>query len=501
MPITDRFVEIVAAPAVAPGWVGTYLCSTDAAMQHFVDATDALIRAPHINSTVLMRGDVMVQHEYLPEEHEVEVGPDALNPDMMYLRPEDVRIRQLPFMGLALRTAIVRRLVPRNPFKDRILNQTCLVYTLDTAHAVVYIPHVDSVDEIPFYLPTVQAVAILYTANVVSVHYKPFDLAGFDASLEPTSRLMRIAWRLLTTAVKHSQGRATGYTKRVTHDVVVPKVAFQERYLKLKRKYAASLVENWAETTDPKKHVFEDLGIAAFLIELWARRYQDQPFEFRDLGCGNGLLTFLLVSEGYVGQGIDARARKLWPTYPPEVQACLHEQVLIPRVLLQQSRVYLVPAGSPGEYTSMSSADLLHLAMVCTASFPPNTFIIGNHADELTCWLPLLGHPFVAIPCCSHSLSGGRVRYRPTKGATFQGGSASSTYAALVGRVEELSKEVGWVPEREMLRIPSTRNAAVVGWTRVPATMSVEEVLARENHAEGWVENTMGLMKRGPRGH
>lgn len=34
---------------------------------------------------------------------------------------------------------------------------------------------------------------------------------------------------------------------------------------------------------------------------------------FVDLGCGNGLLTFLLVSEGYEGYGIDIADRKIWP--------------------------------------------------------------------------------------------------------------------------------------------------------------------------------------------
>lgn len=34
---------------------------------------------------------------------------------------------------------------------------------------------------------------------------------------------------------------------------------------------------------------------------------------FVDLGCGNGLLTYLLVSEGYEGYGIDIADRKIWP--------------------------------------------------------------------------------------------------------------------------------------------------------------------------------------------
>ena len=47
----------------------------------------------------------------------------------------------------------------------------------------------------------------------------------------------------------------------------------------MKKKYSGDLVANWVESTDPKKHVFEDLAVAAFLIELWNARYKDKPFE------------------------------------------------------------------------------------------------------------------------------------------------------------------------------------------------------------------------------
>lgn len=97
----------------------------------------------------------------------------------------------------------------------------------------------------------------------------------------------------------------------MNHDLVVPKIAFQNRYITLKKKYSSNLVNLWCESTDPKKHVFEDLAIAAFLIELWTVKYKSrEDFEFRDLGCGNGLLVYILNMEGYSGKGIDARSRK-----------------------------------------------------------------------------------------------------------------------------------------------------------------------------------------------
>ena len=46
----------------------------------------------------------------------------------------------------------------------------------------------------------------------------------------------------------------------------------------------------------------------------------DYRQSFYDIGCGNGLLVYLLSSEGYPGKGIDIRARKIWTFYPPEVK-------------------------------------------------------------------------------------------------------------------------------------------------------------------------------------
>ena len=38
---------------------------------------------------------------------------------------------------------------------------------------------------------------------------------------------------------------------------------------------------------------------------------------FVDLGCGNGFLTYLLVSEGHPGWGVDVFSRDIWPLCAP----------------------------------------------------------------------------------------------------------------------------------------------------------------------------------------
>ncbi|CAH1763507.1 9012_t:CDS:2 [Entrophospora sp. SA101] len=109
-----------------------------------------------------------------------------------------------------------------------------------------------------------------------------------------------------------------GYEKRVIHDILVSKES------------------NWIEKTDPVKFIFEDIAIASKLQT------------FVDLGCGNGLLTYILTSEGYDGIGIDLRKRKIWDLFISK-GAKLHVQTLQPNII----------------------------------TFPNHDWIIGNHADEL----------------------------------------------------------------------------------------------------------------------
>jgi tRNASer (uridine44-2'-O)-methyltransferase len=103
------------------------------------------------------------------------------------------------------------------------------------------------------------------------------------------------------------------------------------------------------------------------------------------------------------------------------------------------------------------------------------------------------------IPCCSHNLAGARFRAPPPKDA----GASSSAYASLVDWVTKLAGNCGWEVEKEMLRIPSTRNTALIGRRRTApfSEVDVSRILADHGGATGWEENAMKLVKSCPRGH
>ncbi|GME48391.1 AdoMet-dependent methyltransferase predicted [Neofusicoccum parvum] len=435
-----------------------------------------LIRHPEISSTYLFRAEIFYDSFNDPEQKFVKHIKAEYQP-----RPCHVP-------GYELQQTIVRRMIPRNPQRDNPLVQTCHILksreeeSSAERNLVIYIPHVQSAEDVPFYHPTVAALAFLHTWPAKTADAdKPQSLAGFGTfsihyHLFPShpldNRLTRTALSLLTLINKHSLGQKAGYTKRVHHDQIIPQARFQDTYTRLKTKYAKSLIDNWVEQTPPGKHVFEDLGIAAFLLELWQDMYAaptaptpsptaaKPPFPgFVDIGCGNGLLVHILRHEGYAGWGFDARRRKTWSTFPATTQTHLKELVLVP-----------APFGQ-GPLDAARAGPAFHAGV-----FPAGTFVVSNHADELTPWTPLLAalsrSPWLAIPCCSHNLAGARFRARVQVGGGGAGdlaaagrakGQQPSAYATLCDWVARLGVDVGFVVEREMLRIPSTRNAGILG--------------------------------------
>lgn len=378
-----------------------------------------------------------------------------------------------PFQGFELRRTVVRRFIPRNRNLDCELDQTCHFYDSNTtvrspgsgdhqqesnhhhdhhdhqinreSHLVVYTPHVSTQDGLPWYHPAVRAIAFLYESDAphghdtqdkgygtLSLHFLPFSSNQIPDEIEIPHRLERTLLGLMSTQLRLIRGTSQepllrGQPKPYK-DNIIPQHVLQNTYMRLKEQYAVYLIANWVESTESSKHVFEDINIAAFLIELWRLMYNDMDADdgepqqhsfpgFVDIACGNGVLVHILRSEGYEGWGFDARRRKTWSTFPASTQKHLKEAICIPRPFKDALDAREQNSEEP---IDLSSTEIL------SGIFEKDTFIISNHADELTVWTPLLGMlsnpsrplPFIAIPCCSHALSGARNRYPPPKTST-----------------------------------------------------------------------------------
>lgn len=497
----------------------------------FLRVMHNLIKNPNIMSTHLFRADIFYDslndHSILNEPGDVDFSSFTKHMQKAY-QPWQAKVP-----GYKWQQTYVRQLVPRNRQLDKDLVQTCHFFVKQSqstvSNLILYIPHVSGPEEMPWYHPKVQQLAFLHqwstsehpstpSLGSVSVYFRRFP----DVELD--QRLQRTALQLLTKIHKHGRGQQAGYVKRVHHDQVVPQQRFQDTYARLKAQYAKRLIENWAEDTDPTKHVFEDLGIAAFLIELWRDMYDCTEHELRDgcndnregskpkfpgfvdIGCGNGLLVYLLNQEGYHGWGFDARSRKTWQTFPPETQNSVKEMILVPEILHDRDDMCeALGDSSPSASQDDELGDGMYHNGMFRSTIPNGAgepvFIISNHADELTPWTPLIaylnGSSFIAIPCCSHNLAGAKWRAHPSKkhidtsksdqeeissnAQSLQSSQAAETgslkrptgskkmpsaYASLCDYVADLAKEVGFQVDKEMLRIPSTRNACILGRQR-----------------------------------
>lgn len=522
-------------------------------LEEIQSTTFFLIANPGLNSSVLFRADILAD-----SDAEIETSQQAV---------ESCPARHVA--GFELSRTVVRRLIPRNPQLDRPLEQTCHFYmsaTSPTAESepsrkrflVVYTPHVSSKEELPYYHPFLQSLALLYECestlhipgsesasgetpqtnetepgtgtSIMSIHFLPYPAESIH------NRLERTLGNLLEVQIRVTRGRllnakTTSQTVQPIiapiKDNVIPRHRVQDTYSRLKAKYAVDLSSRWVESTEPSKHVFEDLGVAAFLVELWRDMYGCVPADeqqgqtstpnvdgskqakakpqfpgFVDIACGNGVLVYTLLKEGYPGWGFDARRRKTWSIFPADIQERLKEEIYIPEPfadilsLRDDDRDQLLSVSMSSSPSPSPSLSTLH----------KNTFIISNHADELTLWTPLLAAllnpasppPFLAIPCCSHALSGARYRYpaqtsstpekndrkqevpssapgietgdlaslrklRLTEQNPHSASFGTSTYGALTDKLVAISTEAGFDVVRTLLRIPSTRNIGVLG--------------------------------------
>jgi tRNASer (uridine44-2'-O)-methyltransferase len=110
--------------------------------------------------------------------------------------------------------------------------------------------------------------------------------------------------------------------------------------------------------------------------------------------------------------------------------------------------------------------------------FSPGAFLIGNHADELSPWLPVIASlvndaAYISIPCCPWSLDQKYIRSSnvfPQLEAPVDenleaklGATVKSTYGSYICWLSALSQECGFEGEYEALRIPSTRNWSIIG--------------------------------------
>ncbi|KAI3661987.1 hypothetical protein MP638_006028 [Amoeboaphelidium occidentale] len=375
-----------------------------------------------------------------------------------------------------------RKVVPKIHREDNTFAQDLFVchdgHSLEIYHEFVQNIHLQgqpSMSNLPYFYPKVKYFSFRFdfNTNEMLYHYEMLENTS-QTDEENTKEVLQHISRLL---LKFAYGSEKGYKKRVPTDMVVDKIKYQDKYLRLKKKYR-HWVDIWSQpfyvndirhkgmSTDPQKHVFEDISILTFLCCLWEEMYEgdSDKVRFLDMGCGNGFLTYLLGQEGYEGVGVDLVKREVWERYEKTDRIQLIETVINPKTF-------------QSHFTDVERYDV---------------WLIGNHADELTGWIPLLCSKFsldsgfeelkykcIVIPCCYYDLAGNKNAFGTTlpsishsKKDKDKDDPLQGNYGAYVEWTEDIFRNsCGIEPEREWLRIPSTKNLAIIGrkWSDIDA--------------------------------
>ena len=97
-----------------------------------------------------------------------------------------------------------------------------------------------------------------------------------------------------------------------------------------------------------------------------------------------------------------------------------------------------------------------------TSCYPSFTWLLGNHSDELTPWIPVMAaltseaSKFFVLPCCPFTFTGKFVK----KNAKV------SQYRDYLDYVRSVGTNCGFEMEEDRLRIPSTKRICFVGRSR-----------------------------------
>ncbi|XP_022361598.1 probable tRNA (uracil-O(2)-)-methyltransferase isoform X2 [Enhydra lutris kenyoni] len=155
------------------------------------------------------------------------------------------------------------------------------------------------------------------------------------------------------------------------------------------------------------------------MVKVWPEVTDPEKFVYEDVAIAAYLL--------HPGRGIDVRRRKIWDMYGP--QTCLEEGAITP-----------------------SDKTL----------FPDVDWLIGNHSDELTPWVPVIaarssyGCRFFVLPCCFFDFTGKYSRRQSRK----------TQYREYLDFITEVGLTCGFHVEEDCLRIPSTKRVCLIGKSR-----------------------------------
>lgn len=107
--------------------------------------------------------------------------------------------------------------------------------------------------------------------------------------------------------------------------------------------------------------------------------------------------------------------------------------------------------------------------------FPEADWLLGNHSDELTVWMPVMAARssyscnIFLLPCCPFEFDGNKY---------CRVNTSVSQYEDFLNYVEMVCEKCGFITEKDKLRIPSTKRTCFVSKTRTYSEDKWTETIA-----------------------
>lgn len=114
--------------------------------------------------------------------------------------------------------------------------------------------------------------------------------------------------------------------------------------------------------------------------------------------------------------------------------------------------------------------------------FPKTDWIIGNHSDELSPWIPVIAARssydarFFVLPCCAYEFDGNKYQRQNAK---------ASQYQDFMTYVERISSVCGFRTYLDRLKIPSTKRTCIIGNGR---TYDASEFLSKSKEIQLFID-------------
>ncbi len=234
-------------------------------------------------------------------------------------------------------------------------------------------------------------------------------------------------------------------------------------YNELKKKYSI-YIKNCIKKNGSHSIVFRDISIAAYLIIMWKNetKNKQETQKFINIGCGNGLLVYILVSEGYDGYGVNDKKKDIWNIYG--------QNIILKEMTIQSSDELLL---RDCDWIICNNSNVMIpwiLVMASRSSYRCKIFL-----------LPYYFWDFDGKYIFNKKHGNIKIEEKKTT-VNINNDIRKGKYEIYLDYIETLGKICGFIMEKDKLRIPYGKSICFIGRSRNYEILNEHEMVEKREY-------------------